>query len=147
MSSIIFYPNLKISAGHDNQAGLVAIESITPPGDTKSFYYPVAWYNYNPGQFAIRSDGTYYIRGKSLTAWTFSFMTKLQYQYLSDTYCGNNYDGNVTLQTPIRTSTTNAIINARMRLPKPSETENRLGFVGSNIRIEFSNIEILTPGV
>jgi hypothetical protein len=142
----IFYPDLQIAAGHDNQAGLTRIESITAPGDTRPFTYPRAWYHFNPGQFAIRSDGSFYLRGKAVTAWTFTFLTKLQYQYLSDTYCGGDYDGDVTVKTPLRTDNTNAIINARMRLPKPSETEARLGKVGTQVRIEFANIEILTAG-
>ncbi len=138
----IFYPDLKIAAGHNNAAGLVTIETITAPGDSRPFVYPEAWYHFNPGQFKIRTDQSHYIRGKGLTAWEFTFLTKLQYVYLSDTFCAGGYDGEVTIRTRIR-ATTYSNLNAKIRLPKPSEVENRLGKIGSPVRITFVSLEVI----
>lgn len=138
----IFYPDLKIAAGHNNAAGLVTVETIIATGDTRPFVYPEAWYHFNPGQFKIRTDQSFYIRGKSLTAWEFTFLTKNQYVYWSDTFCAGGYDGNVTIRTRVR-ATTYVNLNAITRLPKPSEVENRLGKIGSPVRIMFVSLEVI----
>jgi hypothetical protein len=139
----VFYPDLKIAAGHNNAAGLTSIETITASGDSRPFVYPQAWPRFNPGQFKVRSDQSLYIRGKAATGWQFSFLTKNQYEYLRDTYCAGDFDGNVTIRTRAgRIAYAN--FNARMYLPKPSEVELRLDKIGVPVPpIRFVALEAL----
>lgn len=137
----VFDPELQIAAGHNNAAGLVSIASIIAPGDSRPFVAPSAWFNYSPGEFLIRLDQTRYIRGTPNTAFIFSFMTKNQWVYLSDTYCGGGYTGNVTIRTRLRDPNNYSNNNAIMYLPSPAETTPRLGRIGNSIRISLVALE------
>lgn len=111
----------RIAPGHDLPLGsLTNIETITPPGDV-AFYPPQAWGNYDPGQYKSRGDGTVYLSGQESTRWRWRSMTRLQYQYLQDTYCGGGQSGTVTIYTTLDNVNTYELCNATMILPKIPE--------------------------
>jgi len=139
----LFDPNLKIAVGHNNVAGLISIENIIATGDSKPFSTPTAWFNYQPGQFKMRTDLTIYIRGKQSTAWVFTYMTKNQLVYFQDTYCGGLYDGDITICTRLRDNGAYLNMNAHTIVPFNAQTTNRLGKLDKPVRVSFINLELI----
>jgi len=136
----IFDPELKIAAGFNNADELVSVNSIIAPGDTRPFVAPMAWYNFSPGTFKICLDQTRYISGKPNTAFEFTFLTKNQWLYLSDTYCGSGYTGEITIRTKTRDYSAPANYNAIMYLPSPAETLPKLGRIGTPVKVPFVSL-------
>ncbi|MHC4646750.1 MAG: hypothetical protein ACYTBJ_14725 [Planctomycetota bacterium] len=130
-------PNLKIAAGWNNIAGLETIETIIATGETKPFIVPSAWFNNSPGRFRITLDQNRYISGKKSGALQFTFMTKLEWFYWSETYCGSGYTGNMTVQIEDREPGVYLTYNTINYLPPQRDTTNRLGRVGSPLRIDL----------
>lgn len=139
---LLYYPEYKIAVGPNNPGGLQSIESITPSGD-RAFIFPQQYFNNNPGLFRRRLNDRIYIAGKFTSGWNFFFLTKAQYTYLSDTYCGGLYDGEVTIRGRFREHDTFRNANAVMELPKLAEVQNRLGRLGGNLLIPFFNTRII----
>lgn len=113
------WENYCIVAGHDNQATVVNVETITPTGDTRAFCPPRSWGNYDPGIERIRGNGTITYAGKKQTRWTFAVMTVHQYEYALTTW-----EGEVT----IRTRTTHEdyeYYNAVCHVPKLTEQQKK----------------------
>lgn len=131
----------QIAAGHDNAAGLVNIEAITPSGD-KTFYPPAGVGTYNPGEFRIRGDVSLYIAGEASCEWVFSSLTRAQVRYLMTTYCASSYSGKVTIRTKTDNINTYANYNAVMVLPKLTETERNYTRY-RNYRIRFIQVTAL----
>jgi hypothetical protein len=130
-------PQLKIAAGHDNVAGLTTIETIIATGDTKPYHAPSAWFQNRPGRFRITLDQNRYVSGKKSSALLFTFFTKNQWYYWSQTYCGGGYTGNVTVQIEDRQPGTYLQFNAINYLPPQADGGNRLGRVGTPLRIDL----------
>lgn len=131
-----------IAAGWNNVAGLRNIESITPIGD-KSFRPPNAYSAFNPGTLRLRADGIAYTEGFASTAWTFSALTRAQYQYLMTNYSigGNSYSGKVTIRT-MTPAGTYANYNAVVLLPIMPDLD-RAFKIYRNVQIKF--IRLATP--
>ena len=140
---VLFDPELKIAAGHNNVAGFKSIESIVAAGDPRPFSTPTAWFNYRPGQLKRRTDQTLYIQGKASTGWVFSYMTKNQLVHLQDTYCGGLYDGDVTIRTRLRDNGVYLNMNVRMSVPFNAQTTNRLGKLDKPVRVGFTNLAVI----
>lgn len=138
----VFYPNHQIAAGHNNVVGLTPIEYITPVGDTP-FTFPQAYYANNPGAFRQRLNARLYVAGLPSFEWIFSFWTKGQYAYFSDTFCGGGYDGLVTVRAALRDNTLFANYNATVIIPKLVETGGWLQGRISNVRARFINLEVI----
>ena len=107
----VFQGEYQIAAGWNNAAGLTGLEGVFIANDFIAFKTFKSWGNYIPGDPVIRGDGTIKFDGYPSCSWVFSIITRLQVQYLQDTYCGGSYSGKVT----IRTSTDN--VNATTALP------------------------------
>jgi hypothetical protein len=88
-----------IAAAHDNVAGLQNIESIKPTSDTRYFCMPQGYGMFDPGLLAELLSSLDFERGYATTVWMFSVLTRLQYEYLRDTYCAGGYRGLVTIKT------------------------------------------------
>lgn len=125
----------RIGAGHNLPLGsLTNIEAITPSGDV-TFYAPQSWGNYDPGQYKMRGDGRVYVSGHEVTHWRWRSMTRKQYQYLQDTYCGGGQSGTVTAYTLLDNPGTYERCNATMILPK-------LPDAGPNFS-RYTNVDVL----
>lgn len=140
--SMIFQPDYQIAVGNNNTAGLVAIESITPAGDTRNFQPVRAFWDYDPGVRKVRADGTDYFAGYAVHGWTCAVLTKLQWQYLKDTYCNGGYSGAVTIRTRFGQPNTYANFNAVLRIPKESET-GQAGPFYRDVRLLFTRLVAL----
>ena len=140
--TMIFDSELQIAAAFNNVAGLESIAGIIAAGDTRPFVAPRAWFNYSPGQQKIRVNQRLYFRGTQNAAWTFRFMTKNQWVHFSDTYCGGEYDGEVTIRTRLRDPNAFSNVNAIVYLPPPADTIPLLGKI-NDIRIAIVAIEVL----
>ena len=138
---MIVNANYKLAAGHDNEAGLVSIEGYTPTGGT-AFVSVNAYSRFDPGDFKIRGDGTVMASGFPSMAWVLDHVTRVQEQYLRDTYCAGGYSGKVTLRTDTEEESTYANYNAVLVLPKHEDSE-RLGNVFRNYRLLFTRLEAL----
>jgi hypothetical protein len=113
----------KLAAGWNNSAGLAVIVGTTPMGDSYPFQYFRSQGTYNPGQDKIRGDFLIYESGYATVQWVFSYLTYLQQEYLSHTYCNDGRAGLVTVRTVTNRANTVANYNAVMYLPKLSESQ------------------------
>jgi hypothetical protein len=114
-----YYPEIKIAANHNNQAGLVSIESIIalPPAMT-----PVPL-----GIKTITGAGTPRFDGAKNILWRWGFMSMTDMNTLVTTYIGGwtTAYGNVTIRT-IKRAPANGLLtygnfNAVMHLPVPDD--------------------------
>lgn len=107
----VFQGEYKIAAGWNNASGLTGLEGVMIANDFLPFKTFRSWGTYSPGEAVIRGDGTIVFDGYPSCQWIFGVITRMQVQYLQDTYCGGSYSGKVT----IRTSTDN--VNTTTGLP------------------------------
>lgn len=107
----VFQGQYQIAAGWNNASGLRGLEGVFIANDFIPFKTFKSWGNFNPGDAVVRGDGTVVFDGYPSCVWMFSIITRLQVQYLQDTYCAGSYSGKVT----IKTSTDN--VNATTALP------------------------------
>lgn len=136
----MLYPELKIAAGHDNEAGLVAIETVvaTAPRCTP---VPRGSTTTRLASGAIRRDGF-----KDIT-WSWGIMTFSDLDALVTTYLGDwdtDY-ANVTIRT-LKRDMTYGNYNARMFLPVFDGDDDEGGYEQpttrkvTNVRIRFGNL-------
>lgn len=121
-------------------ASLTNVENIRATND-KLFIAPNGYDGYNPGEFAIRGDGTDYIAGYATDKWFFQYMTRAQYSYWQTTFCGGAFSGKVTIYTRIG-STTYARYNAICHLPPPATLRQRNG-TWREINVTFTHMVAL----
>lgn len=124
--NIVRQGQYQLAVGWNNAAGLTGLEGVMLANDFIPFKTFESWSSFSPGDPVVRGDGTIVYDGYPSVVWTFGAMTKLQLQYLQDTYCGGSYSGKVT----VRTSTDNVNLtttfpafenyNAVMRLTPPT---------------------------
>lgn len=125
-----------IAAGNNNAAGLVNFELITPSGEPR-FLAPQNFGHFDPGAIRIRGNGTMYLAGFGSTSWVIEAITKGQFNYLQDTYCGSSYSGLVTIRTRTDQADTYSNFNAVMRLPKLGDMRKvTSGFADCRIRFD-----------
>jgi hypothetical protein len=94
------FENYEIIADHDNIGSLVNIETIKPTSDTRYFCPPQGYALYDPGLLReLLYEALLYEAGYATTTWLFSVLTRLQYEYLRDTYAAGGYRGLVTIRT------------------------------------------------
>lgn len=139
----IIKPQLKIAAGYNNVVGLTTIETIIATGETTPYHAPSAWFNNRPGRFRVRLDQSRYISGKQSSALLFTFFTKKQWYYWSETYCNSGYDGPVTVQIEDREPGVYLQFNCINYLPPVADVGNRLGRVGVPVRIDLVAMEVI----
>lgn len=137
----IWYPDIKIAAGNNNAAGLVAIESITPSSD-RPFYAPQSYGSYSPGEARVRADGTVTFSGFAAVEWRFSVLTLRQFAYLQDTYCAGGWSGLVTIRTRTDDPATYANYNAVMVLPTFDDV-NRQFKAFRDVTVRFNRLVAL----
>jgi hypothetical protein len=115
------FNDYRIAVGHNNAAGLVNIESITPSGD-EPFDAPdgLGKYRLSPNR-VVRGNGLMFHQGLPSTRWEFATITQAQVRYLMETYCSNGYSGFVTIRTQTDNKEVYANFNAVMNLTDPSE--------------------------
>ena len=138
----LFYPNYKIAAAHNNTAGLVSIELITPSND-RAFVYPSAYGSYRKGVRKVRPAAQVYFSGFASVVWTFSLMTKAQFYYLQTTYCANGYSGEVTVKTRTENPDVYSNYNATIVLPDMPESRKR-GRVFIDVPVVFATLVFLS---
>lgn len=137
----VFQGEYKLAAGWNNAAGLTGLEGVFIANDFIPFKTFKSWGTYNPGEAIIRGDGTIVFDGYPSCSWVFSIITRLQVQYLQDTYCSGSYSGKVTIRTSTdNVNTTTALpayenYSAVMRLQPPGESKYY-----KNYAIEFSRL-------
>lgn len=107
----VFQGEYRIASGWNNASALTGLEGVFVANDFLPFKTFKSWGTYSPGDPVVRGDGTIVFDGYPSCSWVFGIITRLQVQYLQDTYCGGGYSGKVT----IRTSTDN--VNATTALP------------------------------
>lgn len=119
-----YNPDLQIAAGHDNAAGLTAIESVLT-ADASALGLVQSYGNYTLGLKRFRSDGTLYHAGFPSTRWVFSVMSFVQYREIQATYCGGvgGFSGLVTIRTNTVRADTYGNWNATLLLPHPNELQ------------------------
>lgn len=93
------YQSYAVAVGYNNAAGLTNLETIKPVGDIRYFCVVEGYANYDPGVEKLRLDGLKYYVGWPSTKWIFNILTRKQYEYLRDTFCGGGYTGQVTINT------------------------------------------------
>lgn len=97
--NIVFQGEYRIAAGWNNAANLRGLEGVFVANDFIPFKTFKSWGTYSPGEAIIRGDGTVVYDGYPSCQWVFGVITRLQVQYLQDTYCGGSYSGKVTIRT------------------------------------------------
>lgn len=123
----IWQGQYQLAVGWNNAGALRGLEGIFIANDFLPFKTFKAWGTFNPGDAVVRGDGTIVFDGYPSCSWVFSIMTRLQLQYLQDTYCGGSYSGKVTLRTSTDNVNSSTALpayenyNAIMRLPPPGE--------------------------
>ena len=138
------YPteDYRLAANHNVAlVSLVNIEAIKPTNDIY-FHAPQAYGYSSPGQLGYRLyQSLGFRRGFSSIAWLFQVMTRLQYAYLSTTYCGGALSGLVTIYTTLGgNSATYARYNATIHLPAPNEAPGGEYFAYRNLRVLFNHL-------
>lgn len=132
----------RIAANHNVALNsLVNIETIVPTND-RAFFAPQAYGFGTPGQLAFRLyESLGFRRGFPSTGWLFQVATRLQYAYLSTTYCGGGLSGLVTIYTTLGGSgVTYARYNATLHLPAPIETPGGEFYAYRNLRVLFNHL-------
>ena len=123
----VFQGQYQLAVGWNNASGLRGLEGVFIANDFLPFKTFKSWGTYSPGDPVVRGDGTVVFDGYPSCAWVFGVMTRLQLQYLQDTYCGGSYSGKVTIRTATdNVNATTALpayenYNAVMRLSPPGE--------------------------
>lgn len=123
VTSNVFQGNYQLAAGWNNAGALTGLEGLLVANDFLPFKTFRSWGTYSPGEAVIRGDGTIVFDGYPSCQWILGGMTRLQLQYLQDTYCSGGYSGKVTVRTAtdnVNTSTGAPAFenyNAVMRLP------------------------------
>src|SRR3989304_9045725 len=82
-----FIPDYKIAAGHNNVAGLTAVNALTDVNGIKLFM-PKALPFHEFGQLIFRSNGAPDYRGFDSQDWEFAALLVAQYYLLRTTYTG-----------------------------------------------------------
>lgn len=123
-------PNWNVSLG-----SLVDITAISVNG--KPFADPKVIPFYSPGQRLIRADGSVYNAGFAEVTWQFGFMFFDQYYYLSSTYCGGGWSGEVTILTSLANIGSFARMNAQLIMPQQTELKAGLGWF-TDVPIKFT---------
>lgn len=115
-------PNLQIAAGHNNAAGLTALETaITING--KNEYGIMSWGNGSEGIIKFLGDATVYFSGLPNTKWVVSIDDFNGYWALRNTYCSGSIGGLVTIKTNLIRYDTYTNYNATLLLPQPEELQ------------------------
>lgn len=130
----------RIAQGHNVALGsLTNIEAIKPTDDVY-FYPPRAWGTYRKGEPRAQGDGSIFFTGYPSLTWFFGKMTRRQFEYLNDTYCGGNYSGTVTIYT--RTDDPDAYVrlNATMVLTPLADSETNFT-VQQNYAVQMTRLE------
>lgn len=128
-----------IGAGWNVAAGsLVNIESLTPPGDIRAFAPPHALGTHLFGKYETRGDGSIYLNGYATQKWLFDAMTRLQYEYLSSTFCNSSVSGKVTINTRLG-KTAYTRVNAMMILPNPADFDYMF-YAGRKVPIAMTRL-------
>lgn len=99
VTSNIFQGNYQIAVGWNNAGALAGLEGVLLANDFLPFKTHRSWGTYLPGESIVRGDGTVVFDGYPSCQWIFAGMTRLQLQYLQDTYCSGGYSGKVTIRT------------------------------------------------
>lgn len=122
---------------------LVNIETIKPTNDIY-FHAPQAYGYGSPGLLGYRLYWSLgYRRGFPHVVWLLGVATRVQYEYLSTTYCGGALSGLVTIYTTVGKSTY-ARYNATMHLPAPDEAPGSEFYAFRNgLRINFLHLVAL----
>ncbi len=130
----------KIASGYNNVAGLTNLEAITPTGD-RSFFSPVAYSAFRGGVRHIRTDGSVILTGFPSAFWVFPALTRKQWEYLQDTYCGGagKFSGKVTIRTRVGGRSSYGNFNAIMILPDPAELTRRFTAF-EDVRIDLTRL-------
>lgn len=82
-----------------NNYSLTNLVTVKPTGDNRYFCFPEGYANFTPGVRKRRLNSRLFYAGYPMTYWLFGILTRFQYEYLRDTYCGGLYDGEVTVLT------------------------------------------------
>lgn len=123
----VFQGQYQLAAGWNNAAGLRGLEGVFIANDFIPFKTFKSWGTYDPGEAIIRGDGTIVFDGYASCKWVFSIITRLQVQYLQDTYCSGGYSAKVTIKTATDNVNSSTALpayenyNAIMRLQPPGE--------------------------
>lgn len=125
---MVFFPDIQLAAGHDNTAGLTAIETVLAGFDSTTFpgfpgVPPSHWGRFTRGGMVIRGNGLVTFRGYPTTEWPFGFLSRAQVRGLMDTYCGGSYSGLVTVRMHTDDPDNYENYNAVMILPQLSEIQ------------------------
>lgn len=124
---MIIQPEIKIASGHNNVAGLIAIEALIPSGDVA--FQPVRNYGtFDVGQVKTRLNGRPYFAGRQSSQFISQVMTVSQFKYLKDTYCAGGYSGLVTVRLRPNTPASYTNYNATLVLPKEADLQYRQGY-------------------
>lgn len=129
--------SFSLAAAHNNAAGLVNIEQITPSSGRR-FYPPRTPGGFSPGELIGRADDIVVTVGYASFIWLFDTLTRYQYNYLIATYStgGNSYSGKVTVRT-LNAINAYANYNATIHIP-PDPKPNYSIFEG--VQIPFTRV-------
>lgn len=119
---------------------LVNIEAIKPTSD-QYFYAPKAIPYGSPGIKRVKLDGVSYRAGYSAVDWLFAVLTRLQYEYLRNTFCAGGYSGQVTIYSTLSSSVYQRF-NAVIDVPETIAISD--GFYAyKNVAIHFTHLVAL----
>lgn len=82
-----FTPNYQIAAGHNNAAGLTAVNLLTDVNGVR-LIFPKALPFYEEGELVFRCNATPAYRGYKMQDWKFTVLLNAQYNLLRTTYTG-----------------------------------------------------------
>ena len=134
------YSGLQIAAGHNNAAGLVALESILV--GNHYFYTPIFSGQYAPGLFKQRADDLLYISGFPFTVWMFRVLWRDQFNYLQTTYCAGGYSGLVTIRTRLDDEAAFYNCNTTLKLTPLSDAQKRQ-MVLTDYAVRYTRLEVI----
>ena len=138
------YPDYQVAPGYNNEAELVAWESLVGDGETSYMLAPSTRGGFNPGQTIIRGDGRMYLAGHRSITLAFTWVSYGQDLTLQEDYCGGegSYDGLVTARLRLHQRGDYANYNAVLSLPKPNERDEAIGRI-NNYRIALTRLSLL----
>ena len=117
---------------------LINIETIIPTND-QAFKPPQVYGTYRSGLRRTRGDGLVKPYGYRSLTWLFAVLTRLQYEYLSNNYCGGGVSGFVTLYAPAGTVAYQRV-NAVISIPDPADFDAML-YAGKKVPVAMTRIQ------
>lgn len=115
-------PDYALAAGFDNPEGLTVLESITVSGDSIPFQPMRVFGTYNPGSIFVTGSQAVAFDGFPTVQGILGYATYLQAKYLSDTYCGGGFSGQVTAAITTTTPDVLEFWNCILRLQPPAQS-------------------------